>query len=342
MTNVLVELVEKDGLSHIIHIEDTFNAEDLQNYLNLIKNSNEFYTFYIENEVFKTSIKNIIEKYSYSYETKIIIEVEPDKNKFDVEIDFDESISFIKYCEKQNCIIVGLYLTDMKIFDNGLIQNFSNEIGRYVDVRNFASDRNLQVAYSTEKGIFNITEGKIYPTENISALQAINGKIFYGQTDGKCYELNDCATCIADTNGYKIVKILHLYDKILFIASNGSIIYYNNNCNSVKKNYFITSADSFNNILYLGTSTNMFYIVKDDTETGYQVDIRYIDFIKVLNENLLIISGQYLVQIIQLDPYKVLNEFKFEVEISGIAVSKGKLFISSGTKLFGTKTKFSQ
>ncbi|WUR03498.1 ribosome biogenesis protein YTM1 [Vairimorpha necatrix] len=334
MVNVLVQLSEINNLdnSHTLHIDKSFKTEDLQTYLNTINNTNELYTFYIDKEILKTNLETFMTNKNITDETKIFVEYEIEKNKYDEEIDLEGHISCMGVCKKRNGVVLGIYKDDMKIYEKNEIKNFTtqfdeNKVG--YDIRIIEQG----IAYSKKHGLIDFESCEKLVQGNITAIHKKNDKIFYGLENGELYELSD-TTKLLLTSKAKIVKILSTSQSLLVFVQNGDLHIFNDHTKCIKHDYQITTAEIYQDKIFIGTSTNKLIKRVENEEMGYNVDIRYIDHIRVINENVLIISGQYIVQVVQLEPYRLINEFKFREEVSGIEYFEGEMFISTGSKIY--------
>lgn len=347
MTNVLVELTEINGESlskYIIHVDSSFTPEDLHKYLNHIKNNTELYTFYINKEILKMSLDFVMEKYKLNSETKILIEFEIERNKFDEELNLNYQISFIKSDITRTIIYIGFYKSMMKYFDLKSVNNFNTGNIEYLtNVRAMYLNEEHRIGYVNNFGLVDFDSFTVISSElEISSLFVFENKVLYGTQHGKCFVYeNGCHKFLGEISGFEIVSIYEQNKILHFCSQNGNILKVSEDfVDYEKKELFITCAETFKDLVFYGTSSNILYKQSANNLVSFKSDIRFIDYIRILNEKTVIIGGQYIVQIIVLDPFKLAFEFKFKSEVSGIEIIENELFVSSGTKLYRKKLNF--
>ncbi|EQB62153.1 hypothetical protein NAPIS_ORF00271 [Vairimorpha apis BRL 01] len=300
MANILLKLTEISTdfqEPKFITVDTNFTSDLIINYIQLLKDTNDCFTLYINNEVFNSTLEEAMEKYGLSIESQ-------------------SQISFIKYNFYNKNLYIGFYEMPLKIYNK-------NKDYSFINVRTITFNSLHIFGYKFRMGIIDLNLEKVVDNNKNISLMLID-------------EDNYTTELIMDNLSYNFenVKISGIYkfkNKIFFVSLNGDIA-----CNEFldKKNYNITCVDSKDNETFFGTSTNVVYKYNKSGDIKYDVELRYINFIKIINENVIIIASQYVVQILRLDPFNVLKNYKFDNEISGLEAFDGKIYVSCDTKLF--------
>lgn len=282
-----------------------------------------------------------MEKLKINSESKIFIEFEIENNKFDQEIDLNFPISFIKADPYSHCLYLGFYNKPICYYDLNSLINFDNKDSKILtNMRSISLNKERRVGYVKNVGLVDINTSLVIDVKlNVSTIFVYKSSIYYGTDDGKCFQYdNEGHRLLGEIEGQKITAIFTDGTFIKFCSRNGNLLKI---CGDVitneNINILITCVETYKNFIYYGTATNILYRSFDNKLYQFSSEIRFIDYIRVINDDLIIIGGQYFVQIIFIDPYKLIYEFKFNLEVSGIEVLDNELFISSGSKLYRKK-----
>ncbi|KAK6089839.1 hypothetical protein P3W45_001187 [Vairimorpha bombi] len=301
MTNVLVELIEINDeflSNYIIHVDSSFTPEDLQKYLNHIKNNTEFYTFYINKEVFKMTLDFVMEKHKLNSETKILIEFETERNKFNEEFDLKNQISFIKTDRIRNIIYIGFYNSTLKCFDRNSVSKFDTGNEKYLtNVRVMCSNEMHRIGYVKNLGLVDFNSFFVISDKlEIVSLFVYENKVLYGTQDGKCYVYENGAHKLLGEISDNEILTIYEQNKILYFCSrNGNVLKLAGDfVDYEKKNFFITCAETYKDSVFYGTSSNVLYKQSVNNLVSYKSEIRFIDYIRILNENTVIIGVNIL------------------------------------------------
>lgn len=328
MANILLKLTEISTdfqEPKFITVDTNFTSDLIINYIQLLKDTNDSFTLYINNEVFNSTLEEAMKKYGLSIESQVNIEYE--KNKIEQIMDFKSQISFIKYNFYNKNLYIGFYEMPLKIYNK-------NKDYSFINVRTITFSSLHIFGYKFRMGIIDLNLEKVVDNnKNISLMLIDEDNLYYGTDNGQCYVIKKLQNkkLLYNFENVKISGIYKFKNKIFFVSLNGDIA-----CNEFldKKNYNITCVDSKDNETFFGTSTNVVYKYNKSGDIKYDVELRYINFIKIINENVIIIASQYVVQILRLDPFNVLKNYKFDNEISGLEAFDGIIYVSCDTKLF--------
>lgn len=350
MPNVLLKLTEISEDCQepkYITVDTNFTADLVLKYIQHFKNTEDSFTLYINKEVFNSSLDVVMSKYGLCTESQISIEYE--KNKIDEIIDFNSQISFLKYNIYDQNLFIGFYNLPLRVFRKNKFYNTtgvrliafnSKRLFGFIFTVGIIDLEKLNESNSLEEIIYDNLETSVNSTQKridfITNMILDNETLFYGTTDGRCYAIENFQNkkLLFQFQDSTITGIFKLKNQIYFVALNGEIA-----CKEkiVKKEFNITCADSNNSVVFFGTSTNGMYKFNESTEIKYDVELRYISFIKIINENLIVIANQYAVQVLQLEPYNVIKNYKFDDEISGLEYFDGMIYTSAGSKLYKFK-----
>ncbi|EQB61335.1 hypothetical protein NAPIS_ORF01103, partial [Vairimorpha apis BRL 01] len=222
----------------------------------LLKDTNDCFTLYINNEVFNSTLEEAMEKYGLSIESQ-------------------SQISFIKYNFYNKNLYIGFYEMPLKIYNK-------NKDYSFINVRTITFNSLHIFGYKFRMGIIDLNLEKVVDNnKNISLMLIDEDNLYYGTDNGQCYVIEKLQN----------KKLLYNFENVkINIACNEFLD---------KKNYNITCVDSKDNETFFGTSTN-----------------------------------PYVVQILRLDPFNVLKNYKFDNEISGLEAFDGIIYVSCDTKLF--------
>lgn len=336
MVNILVELIDRRNNylgNHILHVESTFDYKNLQTFLNSLSHEPQNCKFFYQSERFKTSFDDLLKRHKLEIEQKIIVEYEiDDDNKPEESIELASAISSLLY--KDDELYVAQYFSPVEVYkfkDTLLKSSTKKEI-----VRDLYPSVEGVLGFKNKEGLINLSsDSLILDSYEITSLLESKDSKYFGTSKGECCCLRNGVSNELYKSKYKIISIYEYENTICFVLQNGTIMSYdvdNEEVSKRKLDFIVTSVVKCGDVVFYGTSES--FILNTSTNEKIEVDLRYIQSIIQVDENIIAFNDQYNLIIFNLESKSNLNHLKFENEINDTEIIDRSLFVASGKSLF--------
>ncbi|EOB13747.1 hypothetical protein NBO_60g0003 [Nosema bombycis CQ1] len=238
MPNVLIELVDFKNNSlgdHTLHVDSSFNHENLQTYLDSLSSDSVKYKFYFLKNKFKTSFNEIIKDFKLEIENKIVIEYEKDESSIpEEELNLDGPIFSLNFVNGK--LFVSKYFSFIEIFEK------QKKLKRIAIGKNRIRLMYKTIGCTKDGLVVDLEKDTVLfdaKCKDISCLFYFEDKIYFGTESGGCFVVEN--EIVEIYRGKSKVVGIFRNEEITFVMQNGEIIVYSTEIESQQLDFCVTS-----------------------------------------------------------------------------------------------------